>query len=82
MTEPFDAARRAAGIIAARHRGDLDGAEALLASFPDDAARSSGFCLLAELALTIVRTQSGQTMDELIQELSLHMAAATDPSEH
>ncbi|GAA0917649.1 superoxide dismutase [Virgisporangium aurantiacum] len=76
MTGSFGAAQRAAGVIAARHRGDLDGAEALLASFPDDAARARGFCLLAELALALVRAQTGQTMDDLVRELSLHMAAA------
>lgn len=76
MSEPFAGAQRAAGVIAAKHRGDLDGAEALLAAFPDDAARARGFCLLAELALAIVRAQTGQSMDELVQELSLHIAAA------
>ncbi|MEU5941749.1 hypothetical protein ABZ807_21770 [Micromonospora sp. NPDC047548] len=35
-TSAFTAAQRAAGVIAAKHRGDLDGAEQLLATFPDD----------------------------------------------
>lgn len=81
MPAPFEAAQRAAGVIAARHRGDLADAETLLASFPDEAAKTHGFCLLAELALSLVRMQTGQTMDELVRELSLHMAAAAPPAD-
>ncbi|MET7402624.1 superoxide dismutase [Dactylosporangium sp. NPDC005572] len=66
-----EAVQRAAGVIAARARGDLDGAEALLATFPSDSDKARAFCLLAELALGIVRAQSGQTMDELVRELNL-----------
>ena len=72
----FDHAQQAAGVIAAKHRGDLAGAEALLTGFPDDPARVRGFCLLAELALSLVRAQTGQSMDDLVRELSLHMASA------
>ncbi|MDG4765816.1 superoxide dismutase [Solwaraspora sp. WMMD406] len=72
-----DVVQRAAGVIAARHRGDLDGAEALLADFPSEHARTLGFYLLADLALGLVRAQSGQTMDDLVRELSLHLAAGT-----
>ena len=53
--------QRAAGVIAARHRGDLAGAEALLASFDTDQARTLGFYLLAALALGLVRAQTGQS---------------------
>ncbi|MGW4291670.1 superoxide dismutase [Micromonospora chersina] len=74
----FIAAQRAAGVIAAKHRGDLDGAEQLLATFPDEATRTRGFMLLAQLALTLISTQTGQTMDDLVQELTLHIAAATE----
>ncbi|MFI5496289.1 superoxide dismutase [Actinoplanes sp. NPDC051859] len=77
----FHAAQRAAGVIAAKHRGDLDGAHALLAAFPDEQTRTRGFQLLAELALTLVKDATGQSMDELIRELSLHLAAATLPDE-
>ncbi|WP_433294303.1 superoxide dismutase [Actinoplanes sp. CA-030573] len=72
----FAGAQRAAGAIAAKHRGDLDGAAELLAAFPDADARAHSFQLLAELALSILRAQTGQSMDELVQELSLHIAAA------
>ncbi|MEH0972373.1 superoxide dismutase [Micromonospora sp. CPCC 205546] len=71
------AAQRAAGVIAARHRGDLDGAERLLAMFPDEAARSRGFMFLAELALSLVGTRTGQSMEDVAQELALHIAAVS-----
>lgn len=72
----FEAAQRAAGVIAAKHRGDLDGAQALLTAFPDEDTRTRSFQLLAELALTLVRNQTGQSMDDLVKELSLYMAVA------
>ncbi|MEV5819074.1 superoxide dismutase [Micromonospora harpali] len=68
--------QRAAGVIAAKHRGDLVGAEELLAAFPSEQARTLGFYLLADLALGLVRAQSGQAMDDLVRELSLIVAAS------
>ncbi|MDI5937707.1 MULTISPECIES: hypothetical protein [Micromonospora] len=68
--------QRAAGVIAAKHRGDLVGAEELLAAFPSEQARTLGFYLLADLALGLVRAQSGQAMDDLVRELSLLVAAS------
>jgi Fe-Mn family superoxide dismutase len=72
----FLAAEQAAGVTAAKHRGDLAGAEQLLVAIGDEATRTRRFCPLAELALTLVRTQTGQCMDRLVQKLSLHLAAA------
>ncbi|WP_436528366.1 superoxide dismutase [Actinoplanes sp. HUAS TT8] len=70
----FLGAQQAAGVIAAKHRGDFAGAEQLLEAMGDPRAQTRGFCLLAELALALVRAQTGQPMDELIQELTLLMA--------
>ncbi|MFI0796990.1 superoxide dismutase [Micromonospora rubida] len=79
MTAPTPAGaellQRAAGVIAAKHRGDLAGAEELLAAFPSEQARTLGFYLLADLALGLVRASSGQSMDDLVRELSLLVAA-------
>ncbi|MEV7350870.1 MULTISPECIES: superoxide dismutase [Micromonospora] len=66
--------QRAAGVIAAKHRGDPAGAEELLAAFPSEQARTLGFYLLADLALGLVRAQSDQSMDDLVRELSLLVA--------
>ncbi|MEW2383846.1 superoxide dismutase [Micromonospora sp. NPDC047707] len=67
--------QRAAGVIAARHRGDLAGAEELLTAFPSEQARTLGFYLLADLALGLVRASTGESMDDLVRELSLLVAA-------
>ncbi|MET8907552.1 superoxide dismutase [Micromonospora sp. NPDC004551] len=74
-----DLVQRAAGVIAARHRGDLAGAEELLASFASEQARTLGFYLLADLALGLVCQQSGQSLDDLVQELTLLVAGAAPP---
>ena len=50
-----EAVQRAAGVIAARARGDLDGAEVLLAAFTTPADQARAFALLSELALGLVR---------------------------
>lgn len=70
----FLAAQQAAGVVAAKHRGDFAGAEELLAAMGDERVQARGFCLLAELALSLVRSQTGQSMDELVQELTLLIA--------
>ncbi|MFI7024434.1 superoxide dismutase [Micromonospora sp. NPDC049900] len=79
MTGPIPAVaelvQRAAGVIAAKHRGDLAGAEELLAAFDSEQARTLGFYLLADLSLGLLRTQSGQSLDDLVRELSLLVAA-------
>jgi Fe-Mn family superoxide dismutase len=70
--------QRAAGVIAARRRGDFDGAEALLAAFPAEAAKTLGSFLRADLALGLLQAQLGQSMDDLGRELTLHLATAAD----
>jgi hypothetical protein len=42
-------------------------------------ARTLGFYLLADLALGLVRAQTGQSLDDLVQELTLLVAAAPPP---
>jgi Fe-Mn family superoxide dismutase len=74
-----DSAQRAAGVIAARHRGDLAGAEDLLESFETEGAKTTGFYLLAEITLRLLQARSGQTMEETVQELNLLLAAAFEP---
>ncbi|WBB91274.1 superoxide dismutase [Verrucosispora sp. WMMC514] len=73
--------QRAAGVIAAKHRGDLAGAEELLAAFGSEQAKTLGFHLLADLSLGLLRTHSGQSLDDLVRELSLLVAASAGPTE-
>ena len=70
------AAQRTAGMLAARHRGDADGWAELYRSFPDSGALAGGSLMLADLLLGLYREQTGQTMDECVQELSLHIDRA------
>lgn len=72
----MDAAQRAAGVVAARHRGDITAAESLLAGFPSDAARALGFLLVAELSLSLLAQTTGEPLDVLVQELSLNIATS------
>jgi hypothetical protein len=67
--------RHALGVIAARQRGDLDGASALAASFATDADRARAFLLITELAPTIVSDGTGQPLNTIVQTLSLRIAA-------
>jgi hypothetical protein len=71
-----EVAQLAAGVLAARHRGDLDGAEALLREFPTPEARALGFFAVAELLLALLAHHSGEPMDDLVRELSLNIAHA------
>ncbi|MDG4795659.1 superoxide dismutase [Micromonospora sp. WMMD1082] len=67
--------QHAVGIIAARHRGDLDGAQALADTFTDDAQRAHAFLLLSELALTIISDGTGADLRTVVRDISLRIAA-------
>jgi hypothetical protein len=69
-----DAAQRTAGIIAARARGDFDGAQRLLASM-DDHTRAAGGLFLADLAVSLLAYAEGRSADQVAAELSLHVAS-------
>jgi hypothetical protein len=71
-----ESAQRAAGVVAARSRGDLTGAEALLNDFPSETAKSMGFFVLAELSLQTLATNTGQDLEEVARQLSLDIAVA------
>ncbi|MFI5957463.1 superoxide dismutase [Cryptosporangium sp. NPDC051539] len=78
-----DAAQRAAGVIAARRRGDDAGAEALLSSFPGEAAKAGAFFVLADLAIALLARASDQSTDEVVQDLTIVLAAnVTVPGQH
>ncbi|GIE81732.1 hypothetical protein Aph02nite_76820 [Actinoplanes philippinensis] len=67
--------QRALGIIAARHHGDVAGAQALAAEFTDDAERAHAFLLLTEVSLTLVSGGSGRPVPDVVRDLSLRIAA-------
>jgi hypothetical protein len=69
-----ESAQAAAGIIAARHRGDLADADSLLANMTDR-QKAGGFLLLADLAVALLAEYEGRPIDEVAAELSLQIAA-------
>jgi hypothetical protein len=76
LLEVVDAAQRAAGVLAARHRGDTGDAAALMSSFDDDRTLASGSLLLAELTLGLYRREIDKPMDELVNDLCLQMESS------
>jgi hypothetical protein len=69
-----EAAQVAAGVIAARHRGDLTSADALLEGI-DDRSRAAGFLFLADLAVALLAQSEDRPVDDVAAELSLQIAA-------
>lgn len=67
------AAQAGAGIIAARHRGDLAAADSLLDDL-SEGRRASGFLFLADLAVTLLAQSQDRPPDEVAAELSLLIA--------
>lgn len=72
-------AQLAVGVLAARQRGDLPGAEALLHEFPTPEARALGFFAVAELCLALLAHHSGEPIQALAQELGLNIARLASP---
>lgn len=67
--------QRAAGVLAARRRGDLGDAETLLVSLGDEAAWAAAFFVLAELSLALLSENNGQSWEECLHDLTLSIAA-------
>lgn len=71
-----DSAQRSAGVLAARERGDREGAGELLGTFEDDRTLAEGTLLLAELAVRLCVQATGQSVQDCLQELCLDMELA------
>jgi Fe-Mn family superoxide dismutase len=69
-----EAAQAGAGIIAARHRGDLASAEALLSGL-DDRTKAAGFMFLADLVVALLARYEDRSIDDVAADLSLQIAA-------
>lgn len=74
----IDAAQRVAGVVAARGRGDADGARNLLTSFEDREQLAAGSLLVAELSLGMLRQETGSSLDALVRDLCLQLETAAD----
>ena len=69
-----EAIQAAAGFIAARQRGDVEGAEHLLSSFANESQRSLAFCYVAELAVRHLADATGEPSSAWLQEVSAQVA--------
>lgn len=69
------AAQRVAGIVAARGRGDRDGASQLLQSL-EEHELSAGALLVADLALGLLRRESGESLDQTVARLCVEIEQA------
>lgn len=66
--------QRAAAYVAARTRGDLEAAEAMLASFDSDAQRALAFASLAELSIGLLAAYDQEPTDVVAGRLALSIA--------
>jgi Fe-Mn family superoxide dismutase len=64
-----DAAQRAAGILAARHRGDREGARLLVSEMSSEDL-AGGALLLAELTLSLYADASGDDVERCLRDLA------------
>jgi hypothetical protein len=67
-------AQAGAGIVAARHRGDLASADALLNGI-DDRTKAAGFLFLADVAIALLAAYEDRPVDQVAADLSLDIAA-------
>jgi len=72
-----EAAQHAAGIVAARHRGDTDGARVLLADLEAERL-AGGSLLLATLALGLASEATDRPFDQCVHGLSLDLQRLVD----
>lgn len=76
LVEPV---QRAAGYVAARAHGDLDGAELLLSSFDSDGERLLAFAVLAQLAVGLLAEHEGADVADTASRLATRIAGAALP---
>ncbi|MGF1647227.1 MAG: hypothetical protein ACFCVF_09970 [Kineosporiaceae bacterium] len=70
-----EAARTAAGVLAARARGDADGVRRLLVDLPDPQTRAVAFLMIAELSVTLLASVTDSTPEEVAGRLGIAVTA-------
>lgn len=76
LSPVVSAAQRVAGIVAARGRGDTDGARALMRTFSDEAELAGGALLVAELSLGLLHRETGESLEACVRDLCVEMESA------
>jgi hypothetical protein len=77
-TDVVEAAVRVAGTVAARGRGDVEGARELLASFDSQEELGQGAFLVADMALRALAEQTGETLDDCVSLFTLRLMSIRD----
>jgi hypothetical protein len=70
------AAQRVAGLVAARARLDAEGTRELMSSFDNEGELAGGALLVAELSLGLLSRETGDSVDQCVRELCVHLEAA------
>lgn len=73
------AAQRVAGVVAARGRGDAEGARELMGAFADERELAGGALLVAELSLGLLQRETGDSLDDCVRDLCVYMESALGP---
>ncbi len=71
-----DAAQGVAAVVAARGRGDHDGARRLLATFSDPQELAGGALLVVELTLGMLQREREESLDGCVRDLCLQLDEA------
>jgi Fe-Mn family superoxide dismutase len=79
IVEAVTLARRAAGVVAARRRGDHDGARVLMGEFDDSDERAMCFYLVADLAVLLLSQATGRSIEDCVHDLTLALAVGSRP---
>lgn len=69
-------AQQVAGVVAARGRGDPDGARTLMAALAGEQDVAAGAVLVTELALGMLQRQTGESVETCVQQLAVELEAA------
>ncbi|HEY1134247.1 MAG TPA: hypothetical protein VGE77_06690 [Nocardioides sp.] len=73
--ELLGSAQQVAGLVAARGRGDVDGARSLVRALVRDGDLAGGSLLVAELALGLLAQETGESLDGVVGRLNLELMA-------
>lgn len=75
LEELLTSAQQVAGVVAARGRGDIEGARSLLRALVTDGDLTGGAVLVAELALGLLAQETGDSLDAVVGRLNLELLA-------
>ncbi|PRZ40476.1 hypothetical protein CLV47_1166 [Antricoccus suffuscus] len=82
FAQTAESAQRLAGVVAARHRGDLTGANSLLCSFDDEQCKVAGSVFLCDIVLSLLAQAEGRDIADVASDVSMQLAALTETTQN